>query len=192
MIKIRIFTDHLPYKLGFVIVLSVLCLSTGCRIDGDREVDRSRFSFKTGDDTELFFRNVRQSDYDLENNKIAKFNVFRHEDRPVADSIPWINPAIVVNYLQDEAYILIEPSPRLQDLEILTLIHPAGQDTITLETSNREANLEFATKIYEHLRQGDSLQVFTGDSYVPFLSDRIHAEAFRITLSDYFRLTRVF
>ncbi len=192
MIKIRIFRIHIPFNLVFVLFLVPALLVTGCRLDGDREVDRSRFTFRTGDDTELFFKNVRQSDYEMEANEAAKFNVFRHENRPQADSLPWINPAIVVNYLQDEAYILIESSPALQDLDELQVIHVAGLDTLILETPNREENLEFASRIYEHLQKGDSLVIYDGKNYVPFLADRSHYEAFRITLSDYYRLTRVY
>lgn len=192
MTKNRIFKDHIPQKSSFVISLTIILLAVSCRIDSDKEVDRGRFSFRTGDDTELFFKNVRQSDYELEVNEAARFHVFRHDKRPSSDTLAWINPAIVINYLQDEAYILLEPSPVLRDLDTLEVLHRASVDTIRLTLPNREQNLEFASRIYEHLKKGDSLLVFTGKRYVPFLPDREHSEAFRIAMSDYYRLTRIF
>ncbi len=193
MNKIKIFSGLTLLgrkKLSVPAILVTLCILCGCTLDGDKAPDRSRFTFKTGDDTELFFKNVRQSDYDLEVNEAAKFNVFRHEDRPQNDSMAWIMPVIVMNYMQDEAYILIEHSPALENEQIWETI--AGGDTVRLSSPNRVENLEFASQLYEHLKAGDSIMVRKGNQMVPLFNEREHSEAFRITMSDYYRLTRVF
>lgn len=195
MTKIRIFRGHIPHRcnnLASAYLLIFLILFAGCQIDSDKKVERDKFLFKTGDDTELFFKNVRQSDYDLETNEAAKFNVFRHEDRPLEDSVLWITPAIVMNYLQDEAYILLEPSQLLVSEDELVVVHAASYDTLRLATPNREENLEFASRIYEHIKTGDTLLIRTGNKYKPFLMDRTEAEIFRVTMGDYYRLTRIF
>jgi hypothetical protein len=179
-------------KLHLVITLMCVIIIQGCTLDSDTGVDRSRFTFKTGDDTEIFFKNVRQSDYDLEVNTAAKFNVFRHEERILTDTLPWIYPAIVINYLQDEAYILLEPSPKLADADVWEVVIGPEADTLRLETPNRENNLEFATRIFESLREGKSIRIRSGNEFVPFLEQPDASEAFRITMSDYYRLVRVF
>jgi hypothetical protein len=165
-----------------------------CNIDRDRAVERDKFEFKTGDDTELFFKNVRQSDYELEENEAAGLRVFRHENIWPGDTIPVIVPAIVMNVLKDEAYILLEPSNGLEDEDPLTVVLTgSGQaDTVKLELPNRENNLEFATRIYEHLQQGGTFRVGIGGSFTDLLTDSRYRESFRITMSDYYRLTRIY
>ena len=187
-------------KLQMTGLINLLCISllftvlSGCGIDRDKAVDREKFTFGTGDDTELFFKNVRQSSYDLEENEAAGLRVFRHRDMPESDSTPYIIPAIVMNVLRDEAYILPEPSPVLADEDVLSVILGSGTaaDTIELALPNRENNLEFASRIYEHLQQSGTFMIRSGDLYVPFLEDEDYREAFRVTMSDYYRLTRIY
>ena len=164
-----------------------------CQLDKDKGVDRNKFTFKTGDDTEIFFKNMRQSYYDLEENKAAKFNVFRIKSRLKEDSLPLLNPAIVINYLQDEAYILLEPNAFLQRYGPLTIqwrhTESGEAGTYQLDAMNKNNMLEFSSLLYEGIMANYQ---FTLPDGVPFLEDPTAREAFRITMSDYYRLTRVF
>ena len=55
--------------------IAVFSALVGCSVNADKKVSLENFEFKTGDDTELFFKNVRQSYYDLEEKKAANFNL---------------------------------------------------------------------------------------------------------------------
>jgi len=178
--------------------LVFICFFTGCKLDSDKKIDRNKFTFKTGDDTELFFKNMRQSYYDLEENKAAKFNVFRFEDRLKTDSIPVINLAIVNNYLHDEAYLLVEPNEYLADIDPLKIAFKiehdstSKADTVVLEQYNHESMLEFSSQLYEALLKDAKFKVAYEDTWPTILSSKEEREAFRITVSDYYRLTRVY
>jgi hypothetical protein len=177
-----------------IIFLSLLIIS-GCKIDTDKTIDRDKLSFKIGTDTQLFFKNVRQSYYDLEENQAAKFNVFRFSERNVNPEEAVLNLAIVINYLQDEAYLLIEPSKIIADEEImLNAENPLADESITLrlEEVNREGMLNFCTSVYELIVQGYDIKMMVEDQWQPILNTPQTREAFRITVSDYYRLTRVF
>lgn len=171
-------------------VVLLLIVLVACKMDSDKAIDREKFTFKTGDDTELFFKNVRQSNYDLEENKAAKFNVFRHENR-LRDVQPLINLAIVINYLQDEAYLLVEPSEDLRKLDEI-LIETASGSEIVLSDFSKEGMLEFASQVYEHLLKDDQFQVSMKGEQKSILQDPSDREAFRVTVSDYYRLTRIY
>jgi hypothetical protein len=189
MVKLQISSSfYLSVFLLFAIVLF------SCSIDKDRKVEREKFTFKTGDDTLLFFKNVRQSDYDLEENDAAKLRIFRHEDRPEADSVLYLCPAIVISILRDEAYLLLEPSETLKDVDAIKVLLESIEavDTIRLTTMNRDDNIEFATRIYEHLQGGGKFKINVDDSWAPFMVDEGIRESFRITMSDYYRLTRIY
>ncbi|MEO1051568.1 MAG: hypothetical protein AAFX87_13135 [Bacteroidota bacterium] len=178
-----------------VILLSGLIWLGSCQIDGDKQVDRDKFDFKTTDDTELFFKNVRQLYYDLEELPAGNLNVFRIKSRNTSDNTPVINIAIVMNWLKDEAYVLIEPSSVLAESGSLSLkwenqeSGTSGQ--IELSSRGKEAMLEFATRVYEEVKNGSSFSIDDDDN-TPILVDSEEREAIRKTMSDYYRLTRIF
>ena len=171
-------------------------LLLSCRLDGDKAVDRNKFSFRTGDDTELFFKNLRQSYYDLEELKSANLNVFRLKNRSGETDRPVVNVAIVMNWVQDEAYILVEPGALLQD-ELSLKVY--WKDTVNNETGavvlegrGKENMLEFASQLYEGIVARRVFQIEHQEQLVNFLHTPEDREAIRITMSDYYRLTRVF
>ena len=180
--------------MKWIISISLLVV-TSCTIDGDKSIDRSKFTFKTGSDTQLFFKNVRQSYYDLEENKAAKFQVFRFAKRSVNTDKPIFNLAIVNNFLKDEAYLLLEPNQSTGDIPykiISTNDSTKVSRTILLAAQNRETTLNFAADIYDEIKLGNQLQLSIGDTLIDILDNHQEREAFRITVSDYLRLTRVF
>ncbi len=178
-------------RIAFLLLLII----SGCKIDSDKKIDRDKLTFKIGTDTQLFFKNVRQSYYDLEENKAAKFNVFRFSERSINPDKAILNLAIVVNYLQDEAYLLIEPSEVIGSSDInLKAVHLVSKDskTLSLEEVNREGMLSFCTDVYELIVEGYNFKIEVDGEWQPIFDTPETKEAFRITVSDYYRLTRVF
>lgn len=175
-------------------LLTILLIISSCQIDREKKIDREKFTFKMGSDTQLFFKNVRQSYYDLEENKAAKFNVFRFSNREKTNQKPVLNLAIVINYLQDEAYLLMEPNTAMGDLPFsIVSTDSSGQtNTITLTSQNRESTLHFVTDLYEHLLQGNSFELELDGKKTGLFTKPNEKEAFRITVSDYYRLTRIY
>ena len=168
-------------------------LLVGCQLDSDKAVRNDKFTFKTGNDTQLFFKNLRQSYYEKEVNEAAKFDVYRLTKRFKNDSLPVINLAIVNNYLRDEAYLLIEPSKVAEVMPLIIHSLSDTTDTITpirLEAQNRESMLAFASAIYQDLLRGNHFKIALQDTIRPILHSPLEREAFRITMFDYFRLVR--
>ncbi len=177
-----------------LIPLYCLLFIQACGIDKDKKVDREKFTFKTGSDTQLFFKNVRQSYYDLEENKAAKFNVFRFKKRVKESNLPILNFAIVVNYLKDEAYLLLEPSKTVGELPVV--IQSVNDSTgvsgqIILESQNPKSTLDFAADLYDAMQEGHAFSLIQNSKRIQMFNNQLSREAFRITISDYYRLTRV-
>jgi hypothetical protein len=179
--------------MRYIQVLFLLLLFS-CNLDKGKHVDKAKLTFKTGSDTQLFFKNVRQSYYDIEENRAAGLNVFRFSDRLLTDQKPIINLAIVVNYLQDEAYVLLEPNEMI------------GYDGILIRATDEKNNisynyqlsdmskvemLNFAAIIYDGILAGYVFKIELNGEFIPLLNDHKEREAFRITVSDFYRLTRV-
>ena len=161
-------------------------------MDSDKKVNRDKFEFKVGADASLFFRNVRQIYYDRYSPD-GKWQAYRFGDRPTKGT--FINPVIVINWLKDEAYLLIETSDDLGEEQFLSvIINRATEkgDTIILEERGKEKMLEFGSRVYEAIQQQDSLEVLLKGKYIYLFSTEEQCESFRIPMSDYYRLIAIF
>jgi len=176
-------------------LLLIIPLLTGCKIDRDKKVDRAKFQFEIGDDSELFFRNVRQIYYDR-SSPDGTWQAYRFGDRYTGNDRPVIQPVIVINWLKDEAYLLIETNEALGQEEFLEVIisdsTSSRTDTLILKERGRERMLEFGSKLYEAVMANYKISVLLEDSYIPVLTDKTDREALRVTMADYYRLTRIF
>lgn len=97
----------------------MLMLYSSCKMDQKKKVDPNQPNYSTTDDSELFFRNLRQVYYDKIEMKEAKLNQFRLGDRLADPKLPVLNLCIVENWRFDEAYILVEPGNLLSDEDTL-------------------------------------------------------------------------
>jgi len=178
-------------KLLFLLLL----LLVGCKIDRDKEVDRTKFQFKIGADSNLFFRNVRQIYYDR-SSPDGTWQAYRFSDRYTGNDRPVIEPVIVINWLKDEAYLLIDTNELLseEDMITVTIVDAFANkpDTLLLNQRGRERMLEFGSQLYDAIQANQKISVKSKEEFIPILTEEIDREAFRITLSDFYRLTRVF
>lgn len=179
----------------FPLVVMVFTI-IGCKIDRKSVIDRDKFTYSYTDDSFLFFRNVRQIYYDVQDLPEAHWYAFRWSDRYKQSDIPTVTPVIVVDWYKKETYILVEANEPLQGESELFIkeTNPAtGKSyTYSLKERGRENMLEFATKLYEGLLAGNSLMINVNGAYQSLFRDEDAAESFRVVMADYYRLTHVF
>lgn len=65
-------------------------------------------------------------------------------------------------------------------------------DTLYLNQRGRERMLEFGSKLYEAIQANQIVSVKSKGEFVPIFTNEVDREAYRITFSDFYRLTRVF
>jgi hypothetical protein len=176
----------------FIVMLIVV---PGCKIDRKKTVDRDKFTFTVSDDSFLFFKNVRQIYYDFHDLPRAKWYAYRFSDRSLREDRPVLNPVIVVDWMKDEAYLLIEPNEFLQ-AEATIVILERNKSGRMLEYSlaerGRSNMLEFATKIYEGIMDEHEMFIQVQGKRYPLFADDNERENFRVVMSDYYRLTGIF
>ena len=131
--------------------MSLLLLA--CNLDKESRVNRDRLDFTTTDESELFFKNVRQPYYELEAVEAAGMNVFRFDDRSLAEDQPVINLAIVHQWRLDEASIFIEPNTFFEEGELTLNWYSASgeQGQLSYARGNREVQQAFVVDLYDHL-----------------------------------------
>lgn len=174
-------------------LIALILFLAGCKIDRDRPVDFNRLTFTMPDDTELFFRNVRSIYYDREVR--GSQEVFRWADRPDSTGNPTLTPALVLSPMNDMAFVVLElePGNASEGLTLIAVDSATNRiDTLRLAEPLPRPSLELATRIYEGIRQNQGFQLLQPDKPKPVLQTDLERETFRVTMADYFRLTRVF
>jgi len=171
------------------LLLSIVLL--GCNPDKQTKVDQGEITFVTDAASILFFKNVRQIYYDLEEMEAAKLRIFRHKKRDQSQEKPIINLAIVDNWRYDEAYLLLEPNEQL-DRTALTVKwkNSEGSGEISYRQGNKSEQVAFADQLYERIQQGCTFSIQVDDTWSSFLDSEKSREAFRVTMFDYYRLVK--
>ncbi len=179
----------------FFIFIVMVILMPAWKIDRKKRVDRDKFTFRVTDDSFLFFKNVRQIYYDFQDLPQAKWYAYRWSDRDLAQQRPTLTPVIVVDWIKNESYLLVEPNEKLSNESSIVIQEKNFNGVVfeySLEQRGRENMLEFATKIYEGIMDENEIFIRCENNLYPLFRDDEDKDNFRVVLSDYYRLTRIF
>ena len=163
-----------------------------CNIDKDKKVSTAYAQFETTDNTVIFFKNLRQSYYDKQENSVARIDIYRNKERNQATNLPVINLAIVHHWRNDKAFIMIEPNELLNKEARLEI---SWQDT-TKQTQGKyifdfgdmEQHYQFASSLYQSIQERHQLQIKSEGKMMPLMPSEDEKETFRKTMLDYLRL----
>ena len=173
----------------------LIILLQACNADQSKKVDVEELDFETDDASELFFKNIRQSSYLVEENSETGLFLFRHKEWPEDEKGAAFVPVIVFNWRHDNAYMMIEwLSFEEEEMPIELLVHHHEQEPqrITYTTGNMKEQLFFLTRVYNALLDGASITIVEDGVPQPFFVTDHQRQLFRIIMFDYFRLTTVF
>lgn len=174
-----------------LLFISLFLLS--CGADERKRAKRESLRFRTTDDAELYFKNLRRSEYDHQDLAASKLDIFRHQERTQNADYPLMIPTLVVNWRYDEAYIILEANELLgQERPLIidwrdSLQQLQGQ--YLLESNNKMEQLQFASQLYEGIQDGQQFFLEADSTLLPFLAKPKDRKVFRTTLYDYYRLT---
>ncbi|MEM9324324.1 MAG: hypothetical protein AAGA85_01655 [Bacteroidota bacterium] len=166
--------------------LTFTVLLSACQLAVNDRVVLDDFTFDTTDPSELFFKNVRQSYYDLEERGDAKMNVFRlsNESR---DSLG-LYPVIIQHWAIDKAYLWLEPGAGLPEHFEVEVKGADGAETYNFDGRSPHNHLEVATAIFHGFLDEAQIKV-AGRELMPAASDA--RSNFRIVANDYYRLVEL-
>lgn len=168
-------------ELIFILVIFVLsCTSSN-------KTGNAELTYTTRDDSELFFKNIRQSNYDLQEEKEARINIFRHRKRNRASLL---NIAIAHNWIADQAFIMLEWSDSSLNSNDAVVYTYSNKEIIYQPGSVRQQT-EFARDLYNLLQEGE--QAFMINDRDTLFLYRLNEERdlFFTVMNDYFRLTGI-
>lgn len=137
----------------------------------------------------LYFKNVRSPYYDIENRRDAKMTVYRHGKRSKDTNSPTLVFSIIINQLNDEAYIFLEPNFEELPFNVKWSIPEKNQEgEITFEGGDKFAHFEFAQKITPLLLENAIFEVQVKESRIPLWVDEKEKNTVMVTIEDYQKL----
>ncbi|MEO1517791.1 MAG: hypothetical protein AAFV95_22410 [Bacteroidota bacterium] len=148
--------------------------------------------FRTTDPSRLYFRNIRSTHYYHERDVATDMDIYRLRRYSRTSKRPIVMPVIVNNWLQDEAYMLVEPNgykgladPLHIQVEKDTSIQP-----LVLSNPTKKGQYEFAAQLYSLLKDKESLEVKTEEGdFISIFNNMDDKNNFLTVMKDYYRLT---
>jgi len=170
--------------MRFVLFAILIDFLISCVPDKNEPVDISMLKFHTTDASEMFFKNLRQSDYDVENKSDAGINVYRH--KKLFNSDVELKPSLVHNWRTDNAYLIFD---KLDYDQILVIIE---NDTIPFELTNHSNHAQLALTIYNSIVSSQSVLLEKSNNmFYPFFKDPEGKQYFRIAVYDFLRMVEI-
>lgn len=177
-----------------IVYFAFLCsvLLAACHTKQRDSTNVGETSFKTTDSSLLFFKNLRQSYYEKEENIVAKADIYRKEDRNKDQTAAVINLAIVHHWRNEKAYLMVEPSELLaSEVRLAVAWHSIDgkeQGTYFFDFGDMEMHRKFATAIYESIEAKHTLTVKSANQWLQLMPTEEEKDAFRTTVIDYLAL----
>ena len=174
-------------NIAFLVFTSIIWQS--CNPDKTTRIDLETPTFKTTDASELFFKNVRQTYYEVEDLKAARLLVYKSKELLKEETL--VFPQIVHNWYEDEAYILLEFDSRVQELKQFSLLWKDEKGTWQgkqYPLVDKKVHYEIARSIYNNILDEHQLYISTPDDTLEYMHQKSEQEAFRKTMVDFYRL----
>ena len=141
------------------------------------------------DPERIYFKNVRSAYYDIENRRDAKMTVYRHGKRAKNPEEPTLVFSIILNQVNDEAYIFLEPNFEDLPIRMKWLVPEKNQEgEIVFEGGDKFAHFEFAQQITPLLQGNALFEVLVKENWIPLWEDEKEKNAVLVTIEDYQKL----
>ncbi len=168
-----------------LILFSIIIFLVTCETKKNNPISTDRIVFQTTDQSELFFKNIRQSSYVLTEMRSEGMNLFY--PRAYENETWLIRPYLVHNWRIDKVFLMLE----LNESLISTMFQIGKEDfrSINYMPQSHQDQAVFAVQIYNSIIQEDSILVYdqTG-KLIPVFSSNKLKESFRITSVDFLNL----
>lgn len=172
-----------------IIQLVFLFLVFSCHPDKLKKESIENLRFETTDASELFFKNVRRSDYDVEELTEARLEIFRYKNTRAETNL--VTPALIVNWGVDRAFLMLETRDSLPETIHFLINDSISSDTILFDGSNQRQHAEVALKMYNAILDKQKIYVLLPGEWKKELFTNQGREEFRRIVFDFLRLVEL-
>lgn len=160
-----------------VLLPSFLLLLLACHPDKNKPVDLENYRMKTSDGSKLYFKNVRQSNYNLELVENAGIEIYTLKG--IDESM--LYPRIIHNWRLDQAFLDLV----INDTTYTALYLKESEKRRPLKDQNFKKETSLALEIYNAILKNQT--IYLNSSFSDTLV--FNRELFRVTCFDYLRIT---
>jgi len=163
-----------------------------CHPDKNTPVDLDKLSFKSTDASEIFFRNMRRSYYNKEENKEAAIELYTltgYEKIGAAS----LKPTIAYNWRNDFVAVMLNKSEELSNQETLVLLFETsdGQEKLILNETDVKTQTTVAIKLYNSILNKHEIFLVRERQKEPLFKNNEEKDFFRITIFDFLRFVEM-
>ena len=174
------------FGIGSFIFVLVMSFFNGKRANNS---GKAPSPMRMTDPERIYFKNVRSAYYDIENRRDAKMTVYRHGKRAKNPEEPTLVFSIILNQVNDEAYIFLEPNFEDLPIRMKWLVPEKNQEgEIVFEGGDKFAHFEFAQQITPLLQGNALFEVLVKENWIPLWEDEKEKNAVLVTIEDYQKL----
>lgn len=160
-----------------------------CHPDKHKPVESEDMRFTTTDASEMYFKNIRQSSYLVEQKPEAGINIYRNKD--FRKNEIWLEPILVINWRNDQAFLLMEEKQEESTDEVSFSRTSSKNELLTFDKSHHKNHTEFALLVYNSLLNGDTVLYHSEGEAIPLLQNDIQRTAFRKVVFDWLRIVEI-
>jgi len=145
-------------------------------------------TFRMSSSARLYFTNVRGIHYLREIRRDAKMQIFRKEAFFKKDSTSNLGLILILNPMNDEAYIYLEPINLDWPLKIRLKISN-NTEVYSLENGNKSDHLRYFELLKPAIEKDDLIELQTDLGWIPIWNTPKEKEAIKAIIEDYQKLT---
>ncbi|WP_375579847.1 hypothetical protein ABWH96_01855 [Marivirga tractuosa] len=175
-------------------ILFFLIVNIACSVNTSEKVELEKLRFNYTDDAYIFFRNMRQTNYDLEVMEEGGWRIYRYEDRELDTTDFYFNISLVVNWRVNRAYPIIEMAKSIEKegFEVKwEAIESDESGKFVLGGEKRRDEMLFSSRLYNKMIDEVELFVTYKNKKQALFKTSDQKEAFRVSMYDFYRLTGI-
>lgn len=168
-----------------VIYFISICLIAACHPQKADLVNLDEIQFSTTDASELYFKNIRKSSYQLTEMKTAGMDVFNNIE--LLKSNLKFKPSLIINWRNDQSFIMFDQL----EADRYGLIF--GDDEVyEFRPAQQRYHAELAILIYNAILNQQEVLVADGNSSLePLFTNPTDSHNFRLVVFDFLRLVEI-
>lgn len=166
--------------------LSIAAILFSCNADQQKKVDIENFDFSTTDASELYFKNIRESYYHIEEKEGIR--IYRLKDYDDIDS-SLLRPIIVFHWRVDKAFLMLEFG---NDINPENINIQLGDEQVAHQVIQIKDHLVLANDIYEAVIDEKDIFLNRDGAATPLFGAITEKSNFSLVLYDFFRFTNVY
>ena len=176
----------------WIISIAIILGFGSCHPDKNKSVDLDQIRFQSTDASEIYFRNMRRSYYEMEERKEAAIELYTLSDYEAFEAA-MLKPTIAYNWRNDFVAVMLDASDKLKDEDNLVVIFESaeGQQKMILNESDIKSQTTVALRLYNGILDNNEIFLVLNRQKVPLFKNNEEKQLFRITIFDFLRFVEM-